>query len=150
MPHVQWTCVYELARKYYDEFRSIDRHGISRRYPMWHRDVSCCHRTSVSREAPLGRKEVLSQRCDVTLLRQTCANSMIRPHHHHVIICVIFLSGVAALPPLIKIGESVFHSPCSDCRVLCKKFVLCGSTYFQGDSFSCLIKTHADKVGLVI
>jgi hypothetical protein len=149
MPHVQWTCVCELARKYYDEFQSIYRHGISRRYPMWHRDASCCQRTSVSCEALLGRKEVLRQRCDVTL-RQTCANSMIRPHRHHVIISVIFLSGVAAPPPLIKIGESVFHSPCSNYRVLCKKFVLCGSTYFQGDSFSCLIKTHADKIGLVI
>jgi hypothetical protein len=27
------------------------------------------------------------------------------PHRHHVIICAVLLSGVAALPPLIKIGE---------------------------------------------
>ncbi|XP_033607884.1 glutamate receptor ionotropic, kainate 1 isoform X11 [Cryptotermes secundus] len=29
---------------------------------------------------------------------------MTRPHRHHVIICIVLLSGVAALPPLIKIG----------------------------------------------
>jgi hypothetical protein len=65
--------------------------------------AAAVRRLSVVRRLPT--EELFHQRRDVTSLRQTCATSMTRPHRHHVIICVVLLSGVAALPPLIKIGE---------------------------------------------
>ena len=94
----------EAAPKHCDEFRSIDRHGFSRRYPTMYRGASVSPPTSISRKVSLDNAARHHGR-EVTSLCDTCANSMTCPHRHHVIICAVLLSGVAGLPPLIKIGE---------------------------------------------
>lgn len=106
MPWVQRSlcAMYKVAPKYCDVCRSIDRHEFSRIYTTTCRGASSRPSTSVSRKVSLDNA-VRRHGREVTSLCDTCANSMTCPHRHHVIICAVLLSGVAALPPLIKIGK---------------------------------------------